>query len=415
MAKKTVRDLPAHVLQGSRVLARFDLNVSINENGDITGDRRIRASLNTCQILRDAGARVIVMSHLGRPDLTKGPDFNRPFRMDKVARKLGEYLGATVRKVDEVVGPAVTEAVASLRLGEVLVLENVRFHPGEQSKDESKKREFAQELARLGDIYVNDAFGTLHNKDVTVLALPGVMKDRPRVIGLLVEKELRTVDEMLSRPARPLLGIMGGAKVSDKIKFIRVLLKQVDQLLIGGAMAYTFLRARGNETGNSRVETVSENKDGTKTDILALAKELLAEAGNKIVLPFDHLTVDRFEATANTQVTGADIPAGWMGIDIGPQTIAKYGEAIAAAKTVIWNGPMGLFEWGKPFENGTRAIAEAMSQSSHMTIVGGGETAEAVEAFGLADRISHVSTGGGAFLKYVEERKFQTLDQIEDM
>lgn len=414
MAKKTVRDLSKSDLHGKRVLARFDFNVSVDDNGTITGDRRIRAALDTIKYLLDAGARVVAMSHLGRPDHTKPAEYNRPFRMDQVAKKLGEYLKADVPKVDEVVGTAATAAVNALAPGTMLILENVRFHAGEQNKDDAKKAEFAAELAKLGDVYVNDAFGTLHNKDVSVLALPAAMKDRPRVIGLLVEKELRIVDDMLSQPARPMLGIMGGAKVSDKIKFIRVLLKQVDRLLIGGAMSYTLLKAKGVETGNSKVETVVENKDGTKTDVLALARELLAEAKDKIVLPVDHLVADKFDKAAATKIVQGGIPAGWIGVDIGPETIQKYRDEIASAKTVIWNGPMGLFEWSSPFDRGTRAVAEAMSASSGVTIVGGGETAEAVEAFDLADKLSHVSTGGGAFLKYVEERKFKTLDQIED-
>jgi phosphoglycerate kinase len=413
MAKKTIRDLTAAQIRGKRVLVRFDLNVSTDDAGNITGDRRIFAAKPTLDYLIAAGARVIVMSHLGRPDPAGALESNRPFQLDRVADRLREICGAPVQKVDQLVGDKALAAVQSLKDAHVLVLENVRFHAGEQHRDESKKQELAAEIAKYGDVYVNDAFGTLHNKDVSVLALPAAMKDRPRVIGLLVEKELAIVDQILSAPKRPLIGIMGGAKVSDKIKFIRVLVQKVDRLLIGGAMSYTFMKAAGQGVGSSKVEGIVENKDGTKTDVQALARELLAEHADKIVLPFDHVAADRFAEDAATQVVKGAIPEGLMGLDIGPRTCHEYSAVIASAGTVIWNGPMGKFEWER-FAKGTRSVADAMSVSKGTTVIGGGETAEAVEAMGLAEQMTHVSTGGGAFLKYVEERKFKTLDQIED-
>ncbi|HLW64733.1 MAG TPA: phosphoglycerate kinase [Gemmataceae bacterium] len=415
MAKKTIADLPKNSLRGKRVLVRLDLNVNIDEKtGAITGDRRIRAALPTLQYLVDAGACVIALSHLGRPKLGADPAKNAPFRMDNVAKRLSEYFKRPVRKLDEVVGASVSKAVAEMKPGDVVLLENMRFHPFEQpkkdgapeeiQKHEAGMKELAADLAKLGDAYVNDAFGTLQNKDVSVLELPKAMKDKPRVIGFLVEKELKKIDDIFAHGTEKLLGIMGGAKVSDKINFIKVLLGKVDKLLIGGAMTYTFMLAQGKKIGASKAET----------DKVDLARELLQLAGPKIILPEDHLVADKFDKAATTKVVDGDIPAGWMGLDIGPKTIARYETEIKNAKTIIWNGPMGLYEWGDPFRRGTLAIAEAMKAHGDTTIVGGGETADAVEKFELADSMTHVSTGGGAFLKYVEDRKFKTLDQLDE-
>lgn len=415
MTKKTIRDLPAD-LTGKKVLARFDLNVGIDEaTGVIRNDRRIRAALPTIQDLLRRGAAIVAMSHLGRPKPGAAPEKNAPFTMDRVAQRLGEYLKRPVAKANDISGPDAQAKVAALKPGEMLLLENVRFDPREQKlKDvgeaekaahEAKMAAFAAELASLGDIYVNDAFGTLQNSDVSVLALAKAMKGKPRVIGLLVEKELKTVDDLMASARRPIIALMGGAKVSDKINFIKVLLKQVDRLLIGGAMTYTFMLAQGRKIGSSKAET----------DKVELARELLTLGGDKIVLPSDHLVADRFDKQAKTQIVAGEIPEGWMGMDIGPATIGVYEDAIRHASTVIWNGPMGLFEWGEPFADGTMAIAHGLKVCAGTTIVGGGETAEAVEEFGMADDMSHVSTGGGAFLKYVEERSFKTLDQIDDL
>jgi phosphoglycerate kinase len=415
MAKKTIADLRKTTLHGKHVLVRLDLNVNIDEKtGAITGDRRIRAALPTLQHLIDAGACTIAMSHLGRPKPGADPAKNAPFRMDNVAKRLGEYLRRPVRKLDEVVGPSVAKAVAEMKPGDIILLENVRFHPFEQPKKDGSPEEIqkhdagmkqlAADLAKLGDAYVNDAFGTLQNKDVSVLELPKAMKDKPRVIGFLVEKELRKIDDIFLHGTDKLIGIMGGAKVSDKINFIKVLLGKVDRLLIGGAMTYTFMLAQGKKIGSSKAET----------DKVDLARELLQLSGPKIILPEDHLVANKFDKAAMTKVVEGDIPDGWMGLDIGPKSIARYEGEIRNAKTIIWNGPMGLYEWDEPFSRGTKAVALAMKAHGDTTIVGGGETADAVEKFDLADNMTHVSTGGGAFLKYVEDRKFKTLDQLED-
>jgi phosphoglycerate kinase len=395
MAKKTLSALTD--LRGKRVLVRVDFNVPLDAAGNITNDRRIRAALPTLQKILDAGASAIVMSHLGRP---KGdPKKDAPFKMDRVADRLRQLLGKPVTKVDEVVGPKVDAAAKALKPGEVLLLENLRFHPGEQAGDKA----FAEQLARLADVYVNDAFGTCHRSDASMVAVPATMKGKPRVVGLLVAKELQILDTLLSKPGRPLVGILGGAKVSDKIGFIKALLGRVDKTLIGGAMTYTFMKAQGRGIGGSRAEA----------DKLDVARELLQAGMGKIVLPVDHLVVDKIDAPQTARVVEGDIPDGAIGVDIGPKTIAAYEKEIAAAGTVVWNGPLGKFE-DEPYSKGTRAVAEAMAASKAVTIVGGGETAEAVEEFGLDGKMTHVSTGGGAFLEYVEGTPFAALAQIDD-
>ena len=308
-------------------------------------------------------------------------------------------LGRPVRKVDEVVGPAATAAAQALKPGEVLVLENVRFHPGEQKKDLA----LGAELAKLGDVYVNDAFGTCHRKDVSMVALPAAMKGKPRVVGALVAKELDILDRLLSNPPRPLLGILGGGKVSDKILFIKSLLLRVDKVLIGGAMTYTFLKAQGKNVGGSRLEA----------DKLDVARELLEMGKGKIALPVDHLIVEKIDAPQTARVVEGEIPDGWIGVDIGPKTIALYIDEVRKAAMVMWNGPLGKFE-DEPYSKGTRAVAEALAASKGVTIIGGGETAEAVENFGLAEKMTHVSTGGGAFLEYVQGTPFPALAEIDD-
>jgi phosphoglycerate kinase len=395
MPKKTIADLGD--LRGKHVLVRVDFNVPLDAAGNITNDRRIRAALPTLRKLLDSGAALVVMSHLGRP---KGdPKKDAPFRMDRAAARLGELLHRPVQKVDEVVGPKAAAAAKALKPGEVLVLENLRFHPGEQAGDAA----FAKQLADLGDVYVNDAFGTCHRKDASMDAVPAAMAGKPRVVGLLVAKELDILDKLLSDPPRPFVAVLGGGKVSDKIGFIKSLLGRVDKVLIGGAMTYTFMKAQGKNVGDSRLEA----------DKLDVARELLALGKDKITLPVDHLIVRKVDAPETATVVQGDIPDGWVGVDIGPLTSATYREAIKAAGTVVWNGPMGKFE-DEPYARGTRDIAGAMAASASVTIVGGGETAEAVEEFGLADRMKHVSTGGGAFLEYLEGTSFAALSQIED-
>jgi phosphoglycerate kinase len=395
MAKKTLSDLPD--VHSKRVLIRVDFNVPLDSAGNITNDRRIRAAIPTIKQVLDSGASAIVVSHLGRP---KGdPKKDAPFRMDRVAERLRQLLGKPVSKVDEVIGPKVESAVAALKPGEVLLLENVRFNPGEQAGDSA----FAAEIAKLADAYVNDAFGTCHRADASMAALPAAMKSKPRVVGKLVAKELDILDRLLTKPEHPFIAILGGAKVSDKIGFIKSLLARVDQILIGGAMTYTFMKAQGREIGNSKFEA----------DKLDVARELLKLGERKIVLPGDHLVVQRLEEPDNTRVGEGDIPLGWIGVDIGPRTIGEYEKTLQTARTVIWNGPMGKYE-DAPYSRGTRAIAEKLANSSAVTVVGGGETAEAVESFGVADRMKHVSTGGGAFLEYVEGTPFPALAEIED-
>ena len=395
MAKRTLRDIKD--LAGKRALVRVDFNVPLDPAGHITNDRRIRAALPTIRHILDAGGSAIVMSHLGRP---KGdPKKDAPFTMDRVAERLRQLLGRPVHKADAVVGPAVEAAARALKPGEVLLLENLRFHKGEQEGDPA----FARQIAALGDLYVNDAFGTCHRTDASMVAVPRVMAGKPRVVGFLVAKELDILGQLLSSPRRPFIGVLGGAKVSDKIGFIKSLIQRVDRLLIGGAMTYTFLKAQGRGTGRSKVEE----------DKLEVAGELLALAGSKMLLPVDHLVVERLEAPEGAKVVEGDIPEDWIGVDIGPRTLALYRAEIARAAMAVWNGPLGKYE-DPPYSRGTRAVAEALAASRAVTVVGGGETAEAVEEFGLADKMTHVSTGGGAFLEYVEGTPFPALAEIDE-
>ncbi len=395
MAKKTLAQQTD--LRGKKVLIRVDFNVPLDDKGHVTNDRRIRAALPSIQTVLNAGASAIVMSHLGRP---KGdPRKDAVFTMNQVGQRLHELLGKPVTKVDEVVGPTVTAAAQALQPGEVLLLENLRFHKGEQAGDAA----FAGQLANLADVYVNDAFGTCHRSDASMVAVPQAMAGKPRVVGHLVAKELEILDRLLSAPPRPLVGLLGGGKVSDKIGFIKALLQRVDRVLIGGAMSYTFMKGQGKGVGKSKLEA-------DKTD---LANELLALGQGKIILPVDHLVVDALDAPQTARVVEGDIPDSCIGVDIGPKTIKLYQDEIARAGTVVWNGPMGKYE-DEPYSRGTRAIAEALAASRAVTIVGGGETAEAVEEFGFAERMTHVSTGGGAFLEYVEGTPFAALQQIDN-
>jgi len=398
--KKTISDLGD--LTGKRVLVRVDFNVPLDKKtGAVKNDRRIRGAIPTIQALLKAGASVIAICSLGRPE-KKTTEERKFLTMDKVAARLGELLGLSVKKAaDEVVGPAVTDAAQALKPGEVMLLENLRFDPREQKNDAV----FAAAIAALGDAYVNDAFGTCHNdKDASMVAVPAALKaaGKPRAVGLLVAKELKIIDELMTAPKHPVLAVMGGAKVSDKIAFINVLLQKVDQLLIGGKMAYTFQKARGVDVGSTRVAD----------EELAAAQPLLSHVGGKIMLPVDCLAA-KSDDLASTQVFDGAIPAGYEGVDIGPKTLEIYANIVQSAGTVIWNGPVGWFEQ-PAFSAGTKGIAAAMAQSSGVTVVGGGETAEAVEQFGFDAKMTHVSTGGGAFLAYVEGKKFQSLAQIDE-
>jgi phosphoglycerate kinase len=395
MPKKTLADL--RDLKGKRVLVRVDFNVPLDAAGNITNDRRIRAAIPTLKAVLDAGASAVVMSHLGRPKGDAKKDAT--FKMDRVAERLRQLLGRPVHKVDAVAASVGRAAAQALKPGEVLLLENLRFHAGEQAGDPA----FAAQIAALGDVYVNDAFGTCHRKDASMYAVPAAMKGKPRVVGFLVAKELDILDRLLSNPPRPFVGILGGGKVSDKIAFIKKLLSIVDRVLIGGAMTYTFLKAQGKNVGASRLEA----------DKLDVARELLTLGQGRIVLPVDHLIVEKLDAPQTAKVVEGDIPDGWIGVDIGPKTIAAYKKEIESAATVVWNGPLGKFE-DEPYSRGTREIAQAMAASSGITIVGGGETAEAVEEFGLAEKMKHVSTGGGAFLEYLEGTPFAALGEIDE-
>jgi phosphoglycerate kinase len=396
MPKQTVRDID---VTGKKVLVRVDFNVPQSAEGHIADDRRIRGALPTLRSILDRHGSLILVSHLGRP--TGDPVADAPFRLDPVAARLQELIVRPVLKVRDTVGPEAEAACERLQPGGIVVLENVRFNKGEKKGDP----EFAVRLAGLADCYVNDAFGTCHRDEASMVAVPEQFEPDRRAIGFLVEKELEILDTLLRFPAHPYVAVMGGAKVSDKILVIENLLKKVDRLLIGGAMTYTFLKAQGIPIGSSKVES----------DKLELARQVLELAGEKLVLPIDHLVADRPEAGAQTRVVGRDeIPDGWFGMDIGPAAAAEYAAIIKQAGTVVWNGPMGKFEV-EAFAAGTRAIAEAMAVSPAVTAVGGGESAEAVEKFGLADKVSHVSTGGGAFLESLEGKSFNSLRVIPDL
>lgn len=396
MPKQTIRDID---VSGRKVLVRVDFNVPQTAEGEVSDDRRIRGALPTLQNVLDRGGSLILVSHLGRP--SGDPAADAPFRLDRVARRLQELIGRPVAKVDDTIGPQAQAAAARLQPGGIVVLENVRFNKGEKKGDP----EFARRLAGLADCYVNDAFGTCHRDEASMVAVPERFAPKDRAIGFLVEKELQILDALLSNPVSPYIAVMGGAKVSDKILVIEQLLTRVDRLLVGGAMTYTFLKAQGRSIGKSRVEA----------DKLDMARKLLEQAGSKLVLPKDHLIATKPEAGAETKVaTGSEIPDGWFGMDIGPATIEEYSKLIKEAGTVVWNGPMGMFEVDA-FANGTKGVARAMAESSGVTAVGGGESAEAVERFGYADRVSHVSTGGGAFLESLEGKQFNSLKVIPDL
>jgi phosphoglycerate kinase len=380
MAKKTVRDLTN--LAGARVFVRVDYNVPV-EGGKITDDTRIRASLPTLDLLTKAGARLCLASHLGRPKKGKAPEFS----LAPVAARLSELLGKPVTMAPDCVGPEVASLAAGLADGGILLLENVRFYPEEEKNDPA----FAGKLiASTGaTVFVNDAFGTAHRAHASTEGVSHHVKTS--VAGLLMEKELRYLGMALEAPERPFVAVLGGAKVSDKIEVIESLLPRVDSLLIGGGMAYTFFRAQGNDTGKSLVEE----------DKVPLAKGLLDKAAGKIKLPTDHVVAAAFKADAlNKVLPASETPAGWMGLDIGPATSAAFSAEAGRAKIVLWNGPMGVFEM-PAFAKGTLAMAKALADSPGTSIVGGGDSVAAVTQMGLADKIDHVSTGGGASLEFL--------------
>jgi phosphoglycerate kinase len=394
MAKKTVNSVD---VKGKRVLMRVDFNVPL-EGSRITDDRRIRQALPTIRNVIDRGGRLILMSHLGRPK--GGPEAK--YSLKPAADKLREMLGKDVKFASDSIGPEVEKLANELKDGDVLLLENLRFHKEEEKNDPN----FAKQLAKHGDIYVNDAFGTAHREHASTFGAAQVLAGKPRVIGSLIEKELKFLGDSISNPKRPFVAILGGAKVSDKINVIEQLLTKADMLLVGGAMAYTFFLAQGKEVGKSLVER----------DKVELAKQLLAKAGGKIKLPVDTVVSDKMSDDAVTRIVEGNIPADLEGFDIGPKTRELYKAEVARAKTIVWNGPMGVFE-KKPFAEGTRAIAQAVADATAkngaISIIGGGDSAAAVEQMGLADKVSHVSTGGGASLEFLENGHFTTLDILD--
>ena len=400
MPKKTVADIDP---RGKTLLVRVDFNVPQDDAGAITDDRRIRMALPTIQAIIDRGGRAVLMSHLGRPS---GKGAEPAFSLAPVAERLGELLGKPVALASDTGGPDSHAKLAALPAGGVLLLENVRFNKGEKKGDDAA---YVAGLAKLADGYVNDAFGTCHRTEASMHAVPVAMKQsgKPAVVGFLVEKEIRYLADAIGSPKRPFVAILGGKKVSDKIEVITNLLSVCDHVLIGGAMAYTFSLAQGGKTGKSLVEP----------DKLELAKQLLASGGSKLVLPVDTHCADDFSASANKQVVKAGaIPDGFEGLDIGPETATKYASIIRSAGTVVWNGPMGVFEM-PPFDAGTKAVADAVAAATAagaVTIIGGGDSAAAVEQLGYADKVSHVSTGGGASLEMLEGKSFESVAVLDE-
>ena len=425
MAKKTVADVD---VKGKRVLMRVDFNVPI-ENGKITDDRRIVQAMPTIKSVIERGGRLVLMSHLGRPKGGPEPKYS----LKPVASRLAQLVNqchavpgaahgrnttdlhiqrdpeeasadtmAAVRFADDCIGPQVEKMAAEMKDGDVLLLENLRFH----KEEEKNEPNFARQLAKLGDVYVNDAFGTAHREHASTFGCPQAMQGMPRVIGFLIQKELKFLGEAVTTPQRPFVAILGGAKVSDKINVIQALLDKADVLLIGGAMAYTFFLGQNKQVGKSLVEK----------DKVDLARELLGKAKGKIRLPVDTVISNEMTDTAKTSVVEGNIPAEMEGFDIGPKTRKLYADEVAKAKTVIWNGPMGVFE-KKPFAEGTRTVAQAVADATDRndatTIIGGGDSAAAVEQMGLAEKVSHVSTGGGASLEFLESGHFTTLDLLD--
>jgi phosphoglycerate kinase len=385
----SVDELAAHrPLEGQRVLVRCDFNVVIGDDGRVAEDVRIRATRPTLDYLLGLDTRLILCSHLGRPKAKPQPEFS----LEPVAAYLSEMLGRDVLLSDEPVGDGARKLAGDLKDGQVLLLENLRFHPGEEKDDE----DFARELASYADVYVNDAFGAAHRAHASVHAVPRLMGPERRAAGFLLRRELTHLTRLLQSPARPFVLVAGGAKVSDKVAVLEHLIPKVDALLVGGAMAYTFLKARGVGVGASRVEA---DKVRTAEAILARAEAL----GTEVMLPVDHVVTTALDDEHVTVVTDVAIPDGRMGVDIGPETRRQFAARIAGARTVFWNGPMGVFERA-PFARGTEAIAAALASVRGDSVVGGGETAAAAREFGIAERVTHVSTGGGAALEFLEGR-----------
>ena len=401
MAKKTIEQVE---VASKRVLMRVDFNVPLDDGGKITDDRRIRMALPSVKSVIDRGGRLVLISHLGRP---KGEGYEPRLSLKPAADRLAELLpGVKVNFVGEdCVGKPSADAVQALADGEVLLLENLRFYKAEKKGD----GDFAAKLAAYGDIYCNNAFGTAHRNDASMLAVPQAMEGKPRVAGHLLETELKYLSEAIERAERPFIAILGGAKVSDKLGAIRNLAGKVNEILVGGAMAYTFLKARGVEVGSSLVQE----------DMLEEAGAMLqeAEAGSThVLLPVDHICGKEISSTTPMAEHVGAIPAGWLGLDIGTKTAAAYANLISLARTIVWNGPMGVFET-PPFDLGTRVVAAAIAEATGrgaVSIIGGGDSAAAIEAFGLNDKVSHVSTGGGASLEMLEGKSFDSVAILDE-
>jgi len=393
MKKLSVEDLD---VKGRRVLMRVDFNVPQDEAGAITDDTRIERALPSIRRVIEGRGRLILISHLGRPKGKPDPKL----RMNVVAERLSELLGKPVRKMDDCIGPEVEAAARDMKDGDVLLLENLRFHAEEQDADEA----FAAKLAGLADMYVSDAFGTAHRPDASMVGVPRLLGRG--AAGYLMQREIEYLSMALHSPKHPYIAVLGGKKVSDKILVIRSLLDRVDGLIIGGAMAYTFLKAQAKGVGNSLVEE----------DKVALAGELLEEAKQKgvdLLLPVDHVAAREIAGDAATEVQKDEIAEGWIGGDIGPDTIRLFSDKLASARMVVWNGPMGVFE-KEPFAAGTRALAQTLAGLDAVTIVGGGDSAAAIEQLGLADKMTHVSTGGGASLEFLEGKELPGIAALTD-
>ena len=397
MQKLGLSDLDVN---GKRVLMRVDFNVPLDDGGRITDDKRIKAALPSIRDVLDRGAGLILMSHLGRPKGKPDPKLS----LAPCAERLSELVRRPVRCCADCIGPEVEKVCKALNPGEVVLLENLRFHEEEKKGDEA----FAAQIAALGDLYVSDAFGTAHRPDASMVAVPRAMGRG--AAGFLLQKEIEFLSKPLHAPEHPYVAVLGGAKVSDKITVIKSFLDKADAILIGGAMAYAFMKAMGKNIGNSKLEKAD------KVHPVAVAGELLEAARQKkvpLLLPQDHVVVREFKPDATTEVVEDEIPDGMMGVDIGPDTVATFSQRVSQARMVIWNGPMGVFE-EPPFAEGTRRLAEAIAQSAAVSIVGGGDTAAAVEQFGFADKMSHVSTGGGASLEFLEGKELPGIAVLTD-
>ena len=393
MAKQTI---DAVDVAGKAVLMRVDFNVPLDDDLNITDDRRIQMALPSIKSVIDRGGKLILASHLGRP---KG-EANPKFSLAPAAKRLGEILSKEVAFASDTVGPDAAAKAAALSDGDVLLLENLRFNAGEKAGDDA----FSSQLAEFADIYCNNAFGTCHREDASMYGVPMAMGGKPKVVGSLVQKEIKYLTEVIESPERPFVAILGGAKVSDKIKVIENLLGVCDHVIIGGAMAYTFSLAQGGKVGGSLVEP----------DKVELAKSLLEQAGDKLVLPIDTHCGDDFNKDCNKQVVAAgEIPDGFEGLDIGPESAKNFANIVKAAKTVVWNGPMGVFEM-PPFDEGTKAVAQAIADGDGISIIGGGDSAAAVAQLGFEDSVTHVSTGGGASLAMLEGQKFSAVELLDD-